>query len=509
MVTLQQDPGNLPSLADRFEADQGEFFYSGMQALVRMVLDRRRRDAAAGLHTAAFISGYPGSPLGGFDRELERQRTFLDRWGVVHRPGLNEDLAVTAVMGSQLATTCSDATADGVLGVWYGKAPGLDRSMDALRHAVFAGASALGGALVLVGDDPASKSSTLPSASERILAEVHVPVFAPGTIQEVLDYGVHAVELSRRSGLWAALKMVTPVADGTGTALVGLDRPVLQPSTLIAADRVSSAGITPPGSLTVERQLEERLEAARDYAAANGVNQGVVDPPNPWLTIVAGGYTFHQTVEALANLGLTLRDLADYGVRLVNLGLLYPLVPAEVARWAAGSAELLVVEEKRSFVELMVKDILYPLADRPAVLGKTEAGQPLVPSGGLLTADRLAEPLRRVLAHRLPEEALRAIPRRESIAALLAPQETRTAFFCSGCPHPTGLKAPEEFTIGAGIGCHNLVKMLPAKRVGEVTTLTQMGGEGAQWAGIEPFLPPRPFVQNLGDGTFMHSGSLA
>ncbi|HVX21126.1 MAG TPA: indolepyruvate ferredoxin oxidoreductase family protein [Acidimicrobiales bacterium] len=514
MVTLQREPGDLPSLADRFEAEQGEFFYSGMQALVRVLLDRRRRDAAAGLNTAAFVSGYPGSPLGGFDRELERQRTFLDRWGVVHRPGLNEDLAATAVMGSQLATTFPDATVDGVLGVWYGKAPGLDRSMDALRHAVYAGASPLGGALVLVGDDPASKSSTLPSASERILAEVSVPVLAPGTIQEILDYGVHAVELSRRSGLWAALKMVTPVADGTGTAVVGLDRPAVMPSTLIAADRVGSAGIAPPGSLAVERQLDDRLDAARDYAAANGLNRVVVDPPNPWLTIVAGGYPFQQTVEALANLGLTLRDLADYGVRLVNLGLVYPLVPAEVARWAAGTAELLVVEEKRSFVEQMVKDALYSLPDRPAVLGKTDAGgpgggQPLVPGNGLLTADRLAEPLRRVLAHRLPADVLRPLPRRETIAPLLAPQESRTAFFCSGCPHPTGLRAPEDFTIGAGIGCHNLVKMLPASRVGEVTTLTQMGGEGAQWAGIEPFLPPRPFVQNLGDGTFMHSGSLA
>ena len=509
MVTVQRDPGDLPSLADRFEAEQGEFFFSGMQALVRVLLDRRRRDAAAGLNTAAFVSGYPGSPLGGLDRELERQRTFLDRWGVVHRPGLNEDLAVTAVMGSQLATTVPDARVDGVLGVWYGKAPGLDRSMDALRHAVYAGASPLGGALVLVGDDPASKSSTLPSASERILAEVSVPVLAPGTIQEVLDYGVHAVELSRRSGLWAALKMVTPVADGTGTALVGLDRPTVVPSTLIAADRVSSSGITPPGSLAVERQLDDRLDAARDYAVANGVNRIVVDPPNPWLTIVAGGHPFHQTVEALANLGLTLRDLADYGVRLVNLGLVYPLVPAEVARWAAGSAELLVVEEKRSFVEQMIKDILYAQADRPAVLGKTDSGQPLVPGGGLLTADRLVEPLRRVLAHRLPADALRPATRRETILPMLAPQESRTAFFCSGCPHPTGLKAPEEFTIGAGIGCHNLVKMLPSSRVGDVVTLTQMGGEGAQWAGIEPFIPPRPFVQNIGDGTFMHSGSLA
>ena len=224
MVTVEQSQQNALTLTDRFEAEQGEFFLSGVQALVRMLLDRRRRDIAAGMNTAAFVCGYPGSPLGGFDRELQRQGSLLDDLAVVHRPGLNEDLAATAVMGSQVASTFAQANVDGVLGVWYGKAPGLDRSVDAIRHAVYAGASAQGGAVILVGDDPASKSSTLPSASERLLAEMCIPVFSPGTMQEILDYGVHAVEMSRRSGLWTALKMVTAVADGTGTADVAARR---------------------------------------------------------------------------------------------------------------------------------------------------------------------------------------------------------------------------------------------------------------------------------------------
>ena len=328
MVTLGQDQHTL-SLADRFEAEEGEFFLSGVQALVRLLLDRRRRDIAAGLKTAAFVCGYPGSPLGGFDRELERQQELLDELGVVHRPGLNEDLAATAVMGSQVASTFDQAQVDGVEGIWYGKAPGLDRAVDAMRHAVYAGASPLGGAVVLVGDDPASKSSTLPSASERLLAEMSIPVFFPGTMQEILDYGVHAVEMSARSGLWTALKMVTPVADGTGTA-DARDRVVPVDSLRTHADRVSGRQLSPPESNEVERRLGGWLDAAPGYGVKNQLNQIVVDPPHPWLVIVAGGYTYHQTVEALNAQGVgALGTCPTTDAASVKIGLLFPLDRAE------------------------------------------------------------------------------------------------------------------------------------------------------------------------------------
>jgi indolepyruvate ferredoxin oxidoreductase len=510
MVTLGQDQQHALSLADRFEAEEGEFFLSGIQALVRVLLDRRRRDTAAGLNTAAFVCGYPGSPLGGFDRELERQGALLADLGVVHRPGLNEDLAATAVMGSQVASTFEQAQVDGVLGIWYGKAPGLDRAVDAMRHAVYAGASPLGGAVVLVGDDPASKSSTLPSASERVLAEMSIPVFFPGTMQEILDYGVHAVEMSRRSGLWTALKMVTPVADGTGTADVSRHRVEVAESRRTHADRVSGRQLSPPESNEIERELGDWLDVARDYGVKNHLNQIVVDPPHPWLAIVAGGFTYHQTVEALSSLGLGLGDLYDNGIRLVKIGLLYPLDRDDIRSWGEQAQEMLVVEEKRPFLEHAIKEALYGMAGCPRVVGKLDDdGTELIPGWGTLESRRLTDPLRRVLRRRLPEDALPPVVVAEVVTPLLAPSESRSAFFCSGCPHTTSLKVPDGFSVGAGIGCHGMVKVLPAKRVGDIVTVTQMGGEGAQWAGIEPFVAPTPFVQNLGDGTLMHSGYLA
>lgn len=499
----------LLSLSDRFEADEGEYFYSGVQALVRVVVDRRRRDRALGLNTALFVSGYPGSPLGGLDRELGRAQTFLEAMGIVHTPGLNEDLAMTALMGSQLATGLPRPTVDGVVGVWYGKAPGLDRSMDALRHAAYAGATRLGGALLLVGDDPASKSSTLPSASERILAEAGVAVLYPGSIQEVIDYGVHAVELSRRTGMYTALKMVTPVADGTGTAVVGPGRVTVIGSRDQGPSLVSSHSISPPGSLEVERQLDDRLAAARRYVVDNGLNQITVAPSHPWLTVVAAGYTYHQTMQAFADLGLAAEDLARRGIRVVKLAALYPLDPDEIRTWAVGTEELLVVEEKRPFLESALKEVLYTGPHRPAVWGKTRQGREMIPGHGHLTAARLTEPLHRLLSERIPTSELRPYPPPDWPSPEREAIPPRTAFFCSGCPHPTGLQVPEGSTVGAGIGCHNLVKLLPKRRVGEVSTLTQMGGEGAQWVGIAPFVEPRPFVQNMGDGTFTHSGSLS
>jgi indolepyruvate ferredoxin oxidoreductase len=497
-------------LSDRFTADSGEYFFTGVQALVRMLLDSRRRDRAAGLRTAAFVSGYPGSPLGGLDRELDRQRALLDGLDMVHRRGVNEDLAATAVMGSQFASTFPQARVDGVLGIWYGKAPGLDRSVDALRHAVYGGASAVGGALLLVGDDPASSSSTLPSSSERLLAELGVPVLFPGNIQQVLDYGAHAIELSRRSGLWAAMKMVTPVADGTGTGHVGWERLAFTPSARTPADRVDSRQLVPPLSSEMEGRLLSWLDAARDYGVANRLNAPVTDPADAWLSIIAGGHTYQAVVEALGVLGFSLADLGRHGVRLVHLGLIHPLDPASIRAWAHGVEQVFVVEEKRPFVEVAVREALYGTPGAPAIVGKrSKSGQLLVPGHGVLDGRSLVEPLREVLLERISAELMRPPAPTRRPGLVLLPAESRTAFFCSGCPHPVGLRVPEGTTVGAGIGCHSMARSLPTERVGEIATVTHMGGEGAQWVGIEPFIQPTPFVQNLGDGTLMHSGYLA
>ena len=276
------------------------------------------------------------------------------------------------------------------------------------------------------------------------------------------------------------------------------------------ADRVSGRQLSPPESNEIERQLDGWVDAARDYGVKNRLNRVVVDPPDPWLVVVAGGYTFHQTVEALSSLGLGLRELHDNGIRLVQIGLLYPLDSAVVRSWSAGAEEMLIVEEKRPFLESAIKDALYGMTDSPRVLGKTaDDGTELIPSWGTLDARRLAEPLRRVLLRRLPESSIGGLPSSKVILPMLTPDESRSAFFCSGCPHTTSLKVPDGFSVGAGIGCHGMVKVLPAQRVGDIVTVTQMGGEGAQWAGIEPFVAPTPFIQNLGDGTLMHSGYLA
>ena len=326
-------PGSRPGMLDleaKYTADEGEFFFTGIQALVRVPFDQVRADGRNGLRTAVFISGYQGSPLGGFDRELIDRKALLGRNHIVHQPGLNEELGATAVMGSQLSSTFDDGLYDGVLGIWYGKAPGLDRASDAIRHANYAGTSRFGGVLALAGDDPASKSSTLPSGSEHTLADLHLPTLFPGNVQEILDLGRHGVALSRASGLWTGFKIVTAVADGAGTAEVHPERirpvvPTVEYQGRPYLPQVTGNLIT-PYSNEIEREIyEARMVLAREYAALNpGVNQVTVDPADAWLGIVASGRTYHEVVEALEKLGLDEAGLRANGVRLLRLGLRLP-----------------------------------------------------------------------------------------------------------------------------------------------------------------------------------------
>ena len=505
------------SLQDRYELEDGRIFLTGIQALVRIAFDQHRADARRGLKTGTFVSGYQGSPLGGLDREFQRQRKLCEQHDVFAVPGLNEELGATSTWGAQLASTLPGARFDGVLSMWYGKAPGIDRATDALRHANYSGVSRTGGAMIVVGDDPNAKSSTIPSASESLLESLHVPTFYPGTVQEVLDLGLHAWACSRASGLWSALKIVTNVADAAGTARVSPDRisPVLP--TIEWEGRpfeyTPNASMLAPASIEMERTLlGPRTETALAYARANRVNVIERFGADAWIGVVASGKSYHDLRQAFADMGLDERGLARAGIRLLHLGMIWPLDPEIVREFAAGLDEIVVVEEKLPFLERQLKEILYGEPGAPRIVGKKDdRGANLLPAEGELDADAIARALGpRLLLHgsiasvegrlrKLAESASRPHP---------LPMAARTPFFCSGCPHNSSTPAPDGTLVGAGIGCHTMILLNPEGR-GDITGITQMGGEGAQWIGMAPFTDDGHFVQNLGDGTFHHSGSLA
>ena len=502
-------------LTDRFRLEDGRVFLTGVQALARLPIDQLRIDRRSHLNTAAFVSGYQGSPVGTFQEEVSAAAATVPDLPVVVRPGVNEELAATAVMGSQLVDALDDKRYDGVIGVWYGKAPGLDRAGDAIRHGVFAGTSRHGGVMAVVGDDPAAKSSTLPSSSDATLVDLHMPILFPGDVQEALDLGRHAIALSRASGIWVGVKLVAPIADGTGTVDVHPDRvrptiPTMEFDGKLFVPHPSGQLLT-PYTLEMEREFQQvRSVLARRYGVDNELNRVTVRGPHDWIGIAASGHTYHELREALALLGLgDDAALRDAGIRLFHLLMPVPVDEQQVRDFAHGLAEVLVVEEKNPTLELLVKSAMYDSAERPRVVGRyAEGGEPLVPGTGLLDADRLLEPLHRRLSARIGEDRLRPLPvRREPSLIPLA--VNRTPFYCSGCPHNLSTRNPEGTLVGGGIGCHAMVALMDPERVGDIAGLTAMGNEGAQWIGMAPFVDRPHLVQNLGDGTFFHSGSLA
>ncbi|CAL9466780.1 hypothetical protein SUDANB95_02735 [Actinosynnema sp. ALI-1.44] len=497
------------TLEDRYLREDGIVHLTGVQALVRVLFDRVRHDRNSGLDTAVFVSGYEGSPLAGYDLELARRSTLLDKHDVVHRPGLNEELGATAVMGSQLTATLPGRRYDGVTGVWYGKAPGLDRATDALRHANMAGTDPRGGAVAFVGDDPNAKSSTVPCASELALADLAMPIFFPADSQDLLDHGLHAVELSRAAGVWSSIKVVANVADASSTARVRREwaAPAMpdhayrhRPTSRLLGKELAA----------LERGLYEvRLPLALEYVRVSGVNRIVRRGPGDRIGIVTAGKSHLDVMQALDRLGLDETELALHGIRLLKLGVIHPVEPGIVREFADGLRQIVVVEEKRSFVETAVKELLYGRADAPAVHGKTGPdGRTLFTEIGEHDPDTIAAGLAKVLAPlEIPSvRAWRDRGRRERIAV---PLLARTPYFCSGCPHNSSTKVPEGTIVGGGIGCHTMSLFMEPEQVGSVVGVTQMGGEGTQWIGIAPFVESRHFTQNIGDGTFTHSGSLA
>ena len=501
------------SLDDKYRREEGVIFLSGIQALVRLPFDQHRADRRRGLRTATLVSGYRGSPLGGLDTAFERNPDLLREHHVVFISGLNEDLGATAIFGSQLANLFPRPKYDGVLGVWYGKGPGVDRCGDIFKHANFAGTGRHGGVLAIAGDDPISKSSTLPTHTEVTMYDALFPVLYPGGVQDILDLGRLGFELSRYSGLWVGFKIVTDVADGIGTAEVSPDRiAIVDPGFTFDGgpwQPTQNPLLLPPFGLEMEREIHYgRLEAARAFAAANGLNRITVPTPGAWLGIVAAGKTYYDLRQGLRDLGLDDDALQRHGIRLLKIGMLFPMEPGIIREFARGLEELFVIEEKRGLMELFIRDILYNQAERPRVVGKRDAeGRVLVPVDGELDADRVAEIVATRLEARLGLASLRARlalyeALRERPAALTL---TRQPFFCSGCPHNRSTVVPEGSMAAAGIGCHGMVLAMNRNTLG----ITHMGGEGAQWVGMAPFTEMPHIFQNLGDGTFFHSGSLA
>ncbi len=487
-------------------------FLTGSQALVRVLIERAKRDAAAGIRTAGYASGYRGSPLGGLDQEFGRAASALAAHRIAFQPGLNEELAATALWGTQQVGLFDGAKQDGVFGLWYGKGPGVDRAGDAFKHANLAGTSPLGGVLAVAGDDHAAASSTTAHQSEFALADAMMPVLVPANVQEILDLGLAGIALSRFAGCWVALKLAADIAEGAAT--VQLDR---------AVPLRAPADFTPPADglhirwpdradAQEARLVGPKMQAAQAFARANGFDRLMADAPAAKRGIVAAGKAWSDLVQALADLGLDEARCQTLGLRLYKVAMVWPLEPLGARRFAAGLDEVLVVEEKRPLIESQLRDLLYDLPDdqRPRVLGKRDGdNQPLLPASGELTPHRIAEVVARWLG--LPEwadgaHASAALDKTQTaIRGRDKPLPRRQPHFCSGCPHSRATRTPEGSRALAGIGCHTMALWTdPATK-----TLTQMGGEGATWIGQAPFTETPHVFQNIGDGTFAHSGLLA
>jgi len=499
------------SLDDKYTLERGRVYLSGTQALVRLLIDQRRRDARAGLATAGFVSGYRGSPLGGLDSALWQAQRFLDEHRIRFEPGLNEEIAATAVAGSQQTGIVGSSRYRGVFGLWYAKNPGVDRAGDALKHANAAGTAAQGGVLAVSGDDPGAVSSTLPNQCEQAFIAALMPVLEPSGIAEILALGQIGFALSRYSGLWVGFKTVADVVESSATIEVDAE----QPSIALPQDFTP-----PPGGVHIRwpdnrwdqdaRLLEHRLPAAQAFARANRIDRVVFGRVPARLGIVCSGKASLDVRQALSDLGIDSGD--TFGIAVYQVGMPWPLEPQRAGEFAAQVEELLVVEERRAVLEPQLKDLAYnwPADRRPRIFGKCdESGAPLLPVGGELSAAIVARAIgARLRAFGIPAHVAGRLARIEALpqAAPGAASAGRVPHFCAGCPHARSTRVPEGSLAMAGIGCHSLRMWMPESAT---LFLSQMGGEGANWIGLEPFVDARHVFQNLGDGTYCHSGTLA
>ncbi len=501
------------SLDDKYELESGRVFLTGMQALVRLPMMQRQRDAAAGLNTAGFISGYRGSPLGNYDASLWAAKKFIERNHIHFQPGLNEDLAVTAIWGSQQIGLWPGAKYDGVFGIWYGKGPGVDRSGDALKHVNFNGSAKHGGVLAIAGDDHGCQSSTLPHQSEYAFMSSFIPVLNPANVQEYLDFGLYGFAMSRYSGCWIGFKAVGDTVESSSSVSIDPHRvKIVLPDDFNMPDEGLNIR-NPDIHLEQEARLMHlKLPAAQAFVRANGMDQVIFNSSKPRLGIITAGKAYLDVRQALDELGVTAEKADELGIRLYKPALTWPLEPNGVRDFARGLEEILVVEEKRPLIEDQLAKLLYGQDGMPKrIFGKQdETGAPLLPPHGELTPGAVARAifgrLKRFTDGPEYEQRMARIEQTEAAAKGAPTGIMRTPYFCAGCPHNRSTKLPEGSRAMAGIGCHGMALFIPARNT---QTITHMGAEGVNWIGQAPFVKTGHVFQNLGDGTYFHSGLLA
>ncbi len=501
------------TLEDKYTLETGRVYLTGTQALVRLTLMQKALDRAHGRNTAGFVTGYRGSPLGGLDQEFGQAGHLLRDSDIKFQPAVNEDLAATALWGSQQVNMFEGAKYDGVFGIWYGKGPGVDRTGDVFRHANMAGTAPHGGVLALAGDDPACKSSTVPSQSEYAFMDVMIPFLHPANVEEILQLGLIGIQMSRYSGLWVGLKCITDNIDTSASVDIG---PHLYDFVMPEDFEMPEDGLHirwPDAPLDQERRLHRhKIYAALAFARANKLNRITIDNPKARLGICATGKAYMDVLQALEDLGIDEEHAAEVGIRLFKITMPWPLERESARHFAEGLDEILVVEEKRAVIENQLKEQLYNWREdvRPRVVGKfDENGEWILPSAGELTPAMIA----RAIAKRIEKfhtsdrikDRLEFLTRKEQSLASGTPDMKRIPYFCAGCPHNTSTNVPEGSRAAAGIGCHYMAIWMDR----ETSTFTHMGGEGANWIGQAPFTETQHIFTNLGDGTYFHSGLLA
>ncbi|MDP6830715.1 MAG: indolepyruvate ferredoxin oxidoreductase family protein [Alphaproteobacteria bacterium] len=501
------------SLDDKYQSEQGQLYLTGSQALVRAAMMQYLRDKAAGLNTASFISGYRGSPMHNIDKELWRANRFLAGRAIHFVPGVNEDLAATACLGTQQSSMFGDSTHDGVFAMWYGKGPGLDRSIDAMRHNNLLGTSRHGGALAVVGDDHAMKSTDVPAASETMFADLQMPMLYPASVQEIVDYSLYGWAMSRFSGAWTGFKIVADTVDAAAPVDGDPHRlQIVMPEFEFPEDGVHIR--TGDKWVLQEPRLRNfKLPAALAFARANNLNRVVMASARPRIGIITSGKASVDVRQALMELGINGAQAADLGIVVLKMAMPFPFDADLVSDFAAGLEEIVVVEEKRRFLETRVRDALYDLPDgqRPRVVGRHDGeGNEMLPGCGEFGAEEIARALAGRIEHfHCSEQITARLAFLDAKARRSAQRQdlsvARIPYFCSGCPHNTSTKVPEGSRGQAGVGCHYMASYMNR----DTDAHTQMGAEGANWIGHYPFSKAGHVFQNIGDGTYFHSGLLA
>ncbi|MEY3794022.1 MAG: hypothetical protein RLZZ521_1350 [Pseudomonadota bacterium] len=519
------------TLDDKYSLDVGRAFMSGVQALVKLPMLQRQRDTLQGKNTAGFISGYRGSPLGTYDQALWRAKKYLHAQNIVFQPGVNEELAATALWGTQQLgfAPAGSNKFDGVFGIWYGKGPGVDRCADVFKHANMAGTTPWGGVLAVAGDDHVAKSSTAAHQSDHIFKACGTPVFFPASVQDILDLGLHAFAMSRFSGIWSGMKTIQEIVESSATAVIDPERvKIVLPDFEMPAGGVHIRW--PDDALSQEARLFDfKWYAALAYIRANRLNHNVLQGPNDRFGLIASGKAYNDTRQALLDLGIDDDTCRRIGIRLHKVTVVWPLEAQATREFATGLQEILVVEEKRQVIEYQLKEELYNWRSdvRPVVLGKfNEAdeggGEWSVPNpraSTLLRANADLNPslIAKAIAQRLLKLGVDAdvasrinaqlaiITAKEQAMSVSVVTADRQPWFCSGCPHNTSTKVPEGSRAMAGIGCHFMSLWMDRSTAG----FTQMGGEGTPWVGQQPFVNDQHIFANIGDGTYFHSGILA